>query len=591
MTKTTILLSMLCLFALLAPRPLAAQDAYLVHYLVSDIPDLADYTDSHLMGAWGISESGSSPFWLSDAGSGFSTLYSTSGSPITSVVVTIEPSKASGTKAPGIPTGTVYNSSTGGFEVASGKATPFLFDTLDGTIQGWSPSVSASHTVVMVDNSASGAEYTGLAMATDPFSSNTYLYAANFSAGTVEAYDVNFNLVAMPGGFRDPDIPTGYAPFNIQNLGGNLYVAFALQNSSQSFSVSGPGLGYVDVFAPNGVLVQQLAAKGPLNAPWGLAIAPTSFGAYAGDVLVGNFGDGTINVFNPMTGAFIAKLSDAIGAPITIPNLWALQAGNGGNGGEKAAVYFSAGIPGPDNGNHGLFGRLHGRPQFTTSGVVNGANAQGGIAPNTWITIQGPNLAETTATWDTQNLVNGELPTELDGVSVWINGIQAPVNYVSPTQVNLLTSTTLATGSATVQLINNGLMSSTVQIQVQAVAPAFFLGSDGKHVMATHADGSAVTTKSPAAPGETIWLYGTGFGPTTPAAPNGILITTSLPIVNMPVVTIGGTVAQVSSAELTSAGVYQIAAAVPANAPSGDVAVTAQVSGVTSPTALIPVQQ
>ncbi len=590
MTKKTIAVTFLCLFALLAPRSLEADDAYLVHYLVSDIPDLADYTDAHLMGAWGISESGSSPFWISDAGSGFSTLYSTTGSPITAVVVTIEPSKASGTGAPGIPTGTVYNSSSGGFEVAAGKATPFLFDTLDGTIQGWSPSVSATHTEVMVDNSASGAEYTGLAMATDPFG-NTYLYAANFSAGTIEMYDVNFNLIPTPGGFRDPTIPSGWAPFNIQNLGGNLYVAFAKQNSSQSFSVSGPGLGYVDVFAPNGVMMQQVVANGPLNAPWGLAIAPAGFGDYAGDLLVGNFGDGTINAFNPTTGAFVAQLDDQIGAPITIPNLWALQAGNGGNGGEKAAIYFTAGIPGPDNGNHGLFGRLHAGPQIAANGVANGANPAGGIAPNTWVAITGVNLAEITAMWSASNIVNGALPTELDDVSVTVNGSLAYVYYVSPTQVNFLTSTTLATGSATVQVINNGLVSGTAQFQVQAVAPAFFLGSDGTHVMATHADGTSVTTKSPAAPGETITLYGTGFGPTSPATPEGMMITTPLPVVNTPVVTVGGTTAQVPSANLTSAGVYQIGVVVPATAPNGNVPVTAQVSGVTSPPGLIPVQQ
>ncbi len=590
MTKTTIALTFFCFFALLAPKSLEADDAYLVHYLVSDIPDLADYTDAHLMGAWGISESGSSPFWISDAGSGFSTLYSTTGSPVTAVVVTIEPSKASGTGAPGIPTGTVYNSSSGGFEVASGKATPFLFDTLDGTIQGWSPSVSATHTEVAVDNSASGAEYTGLAMATDPFG-NTYLYAANFSAGTVEMYDVNFNLVPTPGGFRDPTIPSGWAPFNIQNLGGNLYVAFAKQNSSQSFSVSGQGLGYVDVFAPNGVMMQQLVANGPLNAPWGLAIAPAGFGDYAGNVLVGNFGDGTINVFNPTTGAFIAQLADQIGAPITIPNLWALRPGNGGSGGEKAAVYFTAGIPGPDNGNHGLFGRLHAAPEIAANGVANGANPAGGIAPNTWVAITGVNLAEITGMWSASNIVNGALPTELDAVSVTVNGSPAYVYYVSPTQVNFLTSTTLATGTATVQINNNGLVSGTAQFQVQAVAPAFFISTDGTHVMATHADGSSVTTKSPAAPGETITLYGTGFGPTSPATPEGMMITTPLPVVNTPTVTVGGTTAQVPSANLTSAGVYQIEVVVPATAPNGNVPVIAQVAGVTSPTGLVPVQQ
>jgi uncharacterized protein (TIGR03118 family) len=589
MMKRTFALTSVCLFTLAASHPLDANDAYLVHNLVSDIPDLADYTDPNLLGAWGISESPGSPFWISDAGAGVSTLYGTSGSPV-ALVVKIAPSKASGTGAPGIPTGTVWNLSTGGFEVAAGKATPFLFATLDGTIQGWSSAVDATHSQIMVDNSASGAAYFGLAMATDPASSNTYLYAANFHAGTVDVFDSNYNQLELPGTFRDPSIPTGYAPFNVQNLGGNIYVAFARQNANQSFSMSGPGLGYVDVFAPNGVMIQQLIAKGPLNAPWGMAIAPTGFGDYAGDLLVGNFGDGTINVFNPTSGAFIAQLNDTIGAPVTIPNLWALHPGNGGSGGEKAAVYFTAGIPGPDNGNHGLFGRLHAGPQIAANGVVNAANPLGAIAPNTWISIMGPNLSETTRTWNPSDIVNGVLPVEINGVRVTINGTAAPIYYVSPTQLNVLTSTTLATGTATVEVNNNGLVSTAANFQVQAFAPAFFLGSDGKHVMATHSDGSAVTTQSPAQPGEAVWLYGTGFGPTNPATPDGMMIMTALPVVNTPSVTIGGAVAQVATAELTSAGMYQIAATVPTGAKSGDNQVVAQVGGVSSPVALLPVQ-
>jgi uncharacterized protein (TIGR03118 family) len=589
MMKRTIVLTSLCLFALAASRSLEANDAYLVRNLVSDIPDLADHTDPNLLGAWGISESGSSPFWISDAGAGVSTLYSTNGTPVP-LVVTIAPSKASGTGSPGIPTGTVFNASGTGFEIAAGKATPFLFATLDGTVQGWSPAVDAAHAKIMVDNSAAGAAYFGLAMATDPSNSNTYLYAANFHAGTVDVFDTNYNQVALPGDFKDRSIPSNYAPFNVQNLGGNIYVAFALQNGNQSFSVSGPGLGYVDVFAPNGVLMQQLVAKGQLNAPWGLAIAPAGFGDFAGDLLVGNFGDGTINAFNPTTGAFVAQLNDPIGAPITIPNLWALRPGNGGSGGEKAAIYFTAGIPGPDNGNHGLFGRLHAGPQIASNGVANGADPKGAIAPNTWITIMGPNLAETTRIWNPGDIVNGVLPVEIDGVRVTINGNPAPIYYVSPSQLNVLTSTGLATGSATVQVNNNGLVSTTAQFQVQALAPAFFFGSDGTHVMATHSDGSAVTTKSPAQPGETVWLYGTGFGPTNPATPDGMLILTSLPVVNTPTVMIGGAAAQVASADLTSAGVYQIAVIIPAGASSGDNPVVAQVGGVSSPVALIPVQ-
>jgi uncharacterized protein (TIGR03118 family) len=590
MIKKTAMSLAFCLVALVASGTLQADNAYLVRNLVSDIPDLADYTDPNLMGAWGISESSGSPFWISDAGSGFSTLYSTNGSPIP-LVVTIQVSKAGGSA--GVPTGTVFNG-TSGFAVTKGNLAHFLWATLDGTIQGWNPAVNAN-AVIMVDNSSAGAEYTGLAMATN--NGNTYLYAANFHTGRIDVFDSNFNPMFGFAGFRDPLVPPTYAPFNVQALNGNLYIAFAQQNSGQNFANFGPGLGVVDVFSPNGLLIQRIAAGGTLNAPWGLAIAPAGFGDYAGDLLVGNFGDGTINVFNSTTGAFVTQLNDVLGAPIMIPGLWALQPGNGGSGGEKSGVYFTAGIPGPDNGNHGLFGRLHAAPQLTASGLVNGGDPRGGIAPNTWITINGSNLAETTRSSNDGDIVKGALPTELDGVSVYVNGAHAYLSYISPTQINALIPTTTVVGPATVRSNNGGLVSSNVTIQVAALAPAFVLGSDGKHVMATHADGTLVgptapapNAASPAQPGETITLDGVGFGPTNPATPNGQVITTPLAVATQPLVTIGDANATVVSATLNTAGQYQIQVVVPSGAAGGDLPISAHVGAVTSPTALITVQ-
>ncbi len=590
MIKKTASSTALCLFALVSAGTLQADNAYLVRNLVSDIPDLADNTDPNLMGAWGVSESSGSPFWISDAGSGFSTLYSTNGSPIP-LVVTIQVSKAGGSA--GVPTGTVFNG-TSGFALTKGNPAHFLWATLDGTIQGWNPAVNAN-AVITVDNSSAGAEYTGLAMASN--NGSTYLYAANFHSGRIDVFDSSFNPMFGFAGFHDPLVPPTYAPFNVQALNGNLYVAFAQQNSGQNFANFGAGLGVVDVFAPNGLLIQRIAAGGTLNAPWGLAIAPAGFGDYAGDVLVGNFGDGTINVFNPTSGAFITQLNDVLGAPIMVPGLWALQPGNGGSGGEKSAVYFTAGIPGPDNGNHGLFGRLHAAPQVTATGVVNGGDPRGGIAPNTWITINGANLAETTRSSNNGDIVKNALPTELDGVSVYVNGALAYLSYISPTQINALIPTTTAVGPALVWTNSGGLTSSKVTIQVAALAPAFVLSSDGKHVMATHADGTLVgptapapNAASPAQPGETITLYGVGFGPTNPATPNGQVITSPLAVATQPTVMIGGANATVVSANLTSAGQYMIQVIVPSGAASGDLSISAQVSTVTSPTALITVQ-
>jgi len=455
--------------------------------------------------------------------------------------------------------------------------------------------VNAAQAQVMVDNSASGAVYTGLAIGTN--GTNTYLYAANLNSGAIEVYDSNYSPVTLPNAFQDSNLPAGYAPFNIQNLAGNLYVAYGLQNTGKNFVVPGAGNGYVDVFSTAGTLMDRLISGGQLNAPWGLAIASSGFGAYAGDLLVGNFGDGTINVFNTTTGAYIATLNDVSGATISIPNLWALQVGNGGSGGDANAVYFTAGIPGPDNGNHGLLGRLQSAPIVTATDVINGASFQPGIAPNTWVTIKGGNLSGTTRIWDSDDFVGSALPIDIDSVSVQVNGTYAYVEYVSPTQLNVLLPVGLASGQTTLQTYNSGLASAAVTVQVQDVAPAFFLQADGTHIVATHANGSVVgptsttTGATPAAPGETIVLYGTGFGVTNPAAPAGMLITTALPLATTPTITIGSAAAQVAFAGLTYAGLFQINVTVPTSTASGDVPVVALVGTTASPSgAVIAVQ-
>jgi len=587
----------LCLAAL--PGSLRAANAYVVRNLVSDIPDLADHTDPNLKGAWGISESASSPFWISDAATGLSTLYNSTGGVI-SLVVTIPPSKAGATQ--GTPTGTVWNG-TQGFTVATGEPAAFIFATLDGTISGWNSTVNRASAIVTVDMSSSGASFTGLAIGTS--GSNTYLYAANFSAGTIDVFDSNYKPVTLLNAFVDSKLPAGYAPFNVQSLGGKLYVAYAQQNASKSFSVAGAGLGYVDVYDTSGNLLQQLIAGGSLNAPWGLAIAPAGFGDFANDLLVGNFGDGTTNVFNPTTGAWLATLNDVYGTPIVVPGLWALQAGNGGSGGDINAVYFTAGIPGPDSLPHGVFGRLQAAPVVTADNVINGASFLPAIAPNTWVSIKGGNLSGTTRMWDSDDFVGTALPTDIDSVGVTVNGLPAYVSYVSPTQLNVLLPVgTPTSGTVQLQTYSFGLTSGAVTVPVQAVAPAFFLQSDGKHVVATHADGSLVgpvitgTTGSttappatPAAPGETVTIWGTGFGPTNPAAPEGQEIATALPLATMPTVTCNGTPVQVVFAGLTYAGLFQINVVMPNPVASGDVPIVAQAGSELSPsTAVIAVQ-
>lgn len=323
--------------------------------LVSDGFVPAATIDPNLVNPWGVSHSATSPFWVSDNGAGVATLYDGSGTPFpvgNPLVVTIPPPTGGTDQA--APTGQVFNGGTGGFVVTEGDksaSATFLFATEDGTISGWNPTVDPTHAVLVVDNSGNDAVYKGLTLATTD-SGQKLLFASDFHNGMVDVFDQNFQKV---NSFTDSSLPEGYAPFNVQVLNGHLFVTFALQNAAKHDDVAGPGNGFVDEFDLNGHLLHQVAANGPLNSPWGLDIAPASFGQFAGDLLVGNFGDGTINVFDPNTDAFLGKLEGADGQPIQNDGLWALINGNGGNGGDPNKVYFTAGLNGEADG---LFGSL-----------------------------------------------------------------------------------------------------------------------------------------------------------------------------------------------------------------------------------------
>jgi uncharacterized protein (TIGR03118 family) len=227
----------------------------------------------------------------------------------------------------------------------------FIFATEDGTISGWAPSVNGTNAILAVDNARDKAVYKGLAIAKRSGGAQ-YLYAANFRAGDVEMYNAKFKLVKV---FTDSTVPAGYAPFNVQTLAGALYVTFAKQDKSKHDDVPGPGHGFVDLFSLDGTLKGRLVSRGELNSPWGLDIAPASFGAFAGDLLVGNFGNGWINAFDPATGAFVGTLNGSDGNPLAIGDLWALINGNAGGGADPNKVYFTAGLVAE---SHGLFGSL-----------------------------------------------------------------------------------------------------------------------------------------------------------------------------------------------------------------------------------------
>jgi uncharacterized protein (TIGR03118 family) len=305
---------------------------------------MAANQDPNLVNPWGLVAGPSTPFWTADNGTGLSTLYNGKGTPL-SLVVTVPP--ATGQSPPSDPTGIVFNGAGADF-----KGTHFIFATESGTIAGWSGPTTAA----LEQTGAAGSVYKGLGIGAN--ASGSLLYAANFGLGKIDVFDSSFNPTTVSGGFTDPTLPAGYSPFNIQNIGGQLYVTFA-KTSGGKDEADGAGLGYVDVFDMNGTFVKRLASQGALNAPWGLAMAPSKFGALSGDLLVGNFGDGTINGYDPVTGAWVGAIDDTSGKALSIDGLWGLSFGNGAQNQDKNTLYFNAGIAGPDSvEDHGLFGAL-----------------------------------------------------------------------------------------------------------------------------------------------------------------------------------------------------------------------------------------
>jgi uncharacterized protein (TIGR03118 family) len=563
---------------LLAVPVLAGSNAYIQHNLVADTAGIADLTDPNLVNPWGIAISATSPFWISDNGTGLATVYSTSVTAtiaISPLKVTIPPGAASGA-GPG-PVSSQLSNSTSVFLIGATKAN-FLFCTEDGTISGWNAGT------VKIDNSSKGAVYKGMAFGGT--STSPQLYVANFHAGTVEVYDGNFAPVTFAKAvFTDAQIPAGFAPFNIVNIANQLYVAYAKQDSEGMDDVAGPGNGYVDIFDMSGNLTKRLIAGGALNSPWGMAIAPASFGAFSNMLLVGNFGNGWINVYDPAAGTALGALENPSGSVIAIEGLWALQVGNGKSGGDANAVYFTAG---PGGEQHGLFGSLQAAPLLQTSNpVVNGADfLPGPVAEFTWVTVFGSNMSATTRSWQAADIVNGKLPTQLDGVGVTVDGKPAYISYISPTQVNALVAADFTLGSVQVSTTNQTLASGSTSATLQSTSPAFFI-SKSNYAAALHANNTVVgpttlfANATPAAPGETIELYATGFGSGNTPFPDGQTITTAIPITGV-TVSIGNAPAVVTFQGLVGPGLYQINVTIPAATPNGDAAVSATIGGQTT---------
>jgi uncharacterized protein (TIGR03118 family) len=324
--------------------PFARAQLYQQFNLVTDdqSANSAKIQDPSLVNAWGVSFGPSTPFWVSDNGSGVSTLYSVN--PInntpTKVGLTVN------TGGAGNPTGQAFNPQAG---AGAFNSDPFLFVAEDGTISGWRGALGTTAEILQTGDTAN--VYKGTTI--DTVGGHEYLLSANFRAGTIDVVKGDNGAPNLTGKFNDPNLPSGFAPFNIRELAGKIYVTYAMQDSAKHDDVAGAGLGFVTEFDLQGNLITRIGTQGTLNSPWGLEIAPPEFGPNAGDLLVGNFGDGTINVFDPNGGGFKGQLLGPDGKPVSIDGLWALTVGNNGSGGSSDKLYFSAG---PNGENDGLFG-------------------------------------------------------------------------------------------------------------------------------------------------------------------------------------------------------------------------------------------
>ena len=326
-------------------------NAYKVRRLVADQAGHAAATDPNLVNAWGLAAGPTTPWWVNAADSDVSTLYDGTGAVLPLVV-----------DVAGGPTGLVFNGGSD-FVVSNGTASGaslFLFSTESGEIRGWNPNVlppaPSTQSFVVADRSGEEANYKGLAIAST--ADGDFLYATDFHNARVDMFDGDFNVVSTSTTFVDPDIPDGFAPFGIQTIGDTVFVTYAKQDADAEDEVVGKGRGFVDAFDTAGTLLDRVATRHRLNAPWGLAMAPADFGRFSGDLLVGNFGDGTINAFRPdANGSYdqAGVVRNRRGRAIHIDGLWAIAFGNDDDAGPSNALFFTAG---PDEETHGLFGRI-----------------------------------------------------------------------------------------------------------------------------------------------------------------------------------------------------------------------------------------
>jgi uncharacterized protein (TIGR03118 family) len=351
------------------------QSSFTVTALVSDGVVPAAHTDANLKNPWGVAFNPKGFVWVADNGTNVATLYDGNGVP-QSLIVTI-PDGKNGSAS---PTGIVFNG-TQSFTVSeNGKSgvAAFIFTGEGGTITAWAPDVGPTNAFVMYDDGTGGAVYKGLALAA--MNGNNFLYATDFHNNKIDVFNTNFTKVAMPGAFTDPAIPVGFAPFGIQAIGSNLFVTYAMQDPVKHDDVAGAGLGMVDVYDTAGNLKQHFATGGSLNAPWGIAQAPGNFGSMSGAILIGNFGNGTINAFNASSGQPMGPLTGPNGSPIVEPGVWGIAFGNDLSNQPSNTLFFAAG---PNAEADGVYGRIDlntTSSSGTNTGSSAGTNTSGGTS-------------------------------------------------------------------------------------------------------------------------------------------------------------------------------------------------------------------
>ncbi|KIG01891.1 TIGR03118 family protein [Caballeronia concitans] len=352
-----------------------AQSSFTVTALVSDGAVQAAHTDPNLKNPWGVAFNPKGFVWVADNGTNVATLYDGNGAPQPLVVAI--PAGMNGSAS---PTGIVFNGTQSFIVNEKGMAgvAAFIFAGEGGTITAWAPAVGPTNAFIMYDDGAGGAVYKGLALAAS--NNNSFLYATDFHNNKIDVFNTSFKKVVMPGAFKDPAIPAGFAPFGIQAIGSNLFVTYAMQDAAKHDDVAGAGLGMVDVYDTAGNLKQRFATGGPLNAPWGIAPAPANFGSLSGAILIGNFGDGTINAFNASTGQPMGRLNGPNGSPIVEHGAWGIAFGNDLSDQPSNTLFFAAG---PNDEANGVYGRidLNTTPNSGTntgSGTGTGAGAGAG---------------------------------------------------------------------------------------------------------------------------------------------------------------------------------------------------------------------